>query len=219
MQNIFITLCGQCYANIKEIIKSVLDAVPSESKAVGWADVVIVLLICSTIIAIAFIIKSIIIKNKSLVNLTNDKENLKTQLSEEKSKNNEVMGTYRSKVLEFIEKEMCSCQKIYDTYNNGRKDELSALEKIKDSLADLKKMSYYNNDDIQQKLKDVEESLKQLTKSVPNLDDNLSDSIKSISELMEKGDVYFKQSPYLKVLNDFLKGNKNIDSVLSNDHS
>ena len=42
---------------------------------------------------------------------------------------------------------------------------------------------------------------------------------KFTGELMEKGDVYFKQSPYLKVLNDFLKGNKNIDSVLSNDHS
>lgn len=219
MQNIIITLCGQCGENINGIIKSVLDTLPSESKAIGWADVVVVFLICLTIVAIAFISKSIIVKKKSLVDLNNDNKKLREDLSKEKSKNDEVMATYRSKALEFIEKEMCSCQKIYDKYNKGRKDEISSLEQIKESIAGLKRMSYYNNGDIGKKLDNIEKSLSKLTESIPNLDNNLSDSIKSISELMGKGDVYFKQSPYLKVLNDFIKGNKNIDSVLSNDHS
>ena len=216
MQNVIILHCGECENIVKEIIQFMSNAISStENKGAGWSDVVIALLICGTIIILALISRAIISKKKSIDGLEKEKETLDQQLSKEKEKNDDTIATYRSKIIEFIEREMTSFQKIYNTYDKGRQDEKATLEQIKESVADLKKKSYYNSDDLQTKLQDIEKALKKLTEDICGHDKDLSDSIGSIKSIIEGKDTYFKQSPYLIILNEFLQGKNDINEFLN----
>lgn len=175
-----------------------------------WTNVVIWFMICIVIIWLAYLITS-------SVKMRKDKQDLELQLKKEKeklSKNDseqeEANAIYRSKVLDFMEKEMTSCEKIYHEQKK-QKEEIESL--IKKAYETINK---FENNSTQAELNELQTAVGNLSKALEEI--NLSELKASIDGLlgkMKNEKAVFADSSYLITLNSFLKGDKGIDSLFT----
>lgn len=122
----------------------------------------------------------------------------------------------QSKILEFMEKEMNSCDKINKVYKGveQEKKELEELaKKAKENIERIRPDNpYVINDDL---IKELKSSIENLDKSIKGKDlEKLEKAVDGFQDRMIKEKRFFAYSTYLKVLNRFLNENNDLKDIL-----
>lgn len=117
----------------------------------------------------------------------------------------------QSKILEFMEKEMNSCDKIYKGVEQEKKELEELAKKAKENIEGIHTDNPYAiNDDL---IKDLKSSIENLVNTIEGKDlEKLETTVNGLKDSMINEKQYFAQSTYLKVLNRFL--NDNLKDIL-----
>ena len=196
------------HANLGEI--TLTHKYITESNGCCRSNVVIWLIICVVIIWLAYIIKNFLNHRKDFEKQKTELEEAQKKLSEIDSKQEETNAIYRSKILDFLEKEMTSCEKIYHEQKKQNEKIESLIKKANEAI------NKFENNSTQAELNELQTAIGNLSKAIEEI--NLSELKKSIDALlgkMKNEKAVFADSAYLITLNSFLKGDKGIDSLLT----
>ena len=205
-----ITLCENCcnfYAKMVEKMDSATTAV--DISATNSSNSETAIIVCSSLICIAIITAIFLVLYHLIKNWHENYRDNRKRKWEENDRKKEVTSDYQSKIIDFIGKEMTSCEKIYNEQKKQNDEIHKLITKTEELIKNLQ------DDQTQQNLSNLEEAFKNLNDAVKELD--LSELKKSMDDLLtklkeQKG--VFANSSYLITLNSFLKGSNNIDEVL-----
>jgi len=185
----------------------------AESNGCGWTNVVIWLIICAVIIWLAYIVKDFLKERKDDEEQKDELKKAKQKLSEIDSKQEEINAIYRSKVLDFMEKEMSSCQKIHADLKTLLDENKKLTEQINQFLVKAEEES--NPFVTQTDIKALKDDLAKLQEKLEGIDlENIKASVDGLSDKMKKEQDYFANNPYLKVLSGFMNKKCDIPDLL-----
>lgn len=206
--------CGLCTETIKVIFQnSPTPPPPLPPKEMCCADVIIVSVICLTIIIIALVALSRFFELKKKKMDLAEKARQEKETREEIAKKEKDFSVYRSKILEYLEKEMSSCDNLYKDFKKKKDEENKLIEQIKKEWEVLMKVPGALKE------KDIErfsELLKELSFKIEAIKtDELKQSVDKLLETMKTKKYELKDNAYLIALNDFLNG-RTIDDLINN---
>lgn len=206
--------CGLCTETIKVIFQnSPTPPPPLPPKEMCCADVIIVSVICLTIIIIALVALSRFFELKKKKMDLAEKARQEKETREEIAKKEKDFSVYRSKILEYLEKEMSSCDNLYKDFKKKKDEENKLIEQIKKEWEVLMKVPGALKE------KDIErfsELLKELSFKIEAIKtDELKQSVDKLLETMKTKKYELKDNAYLIALNDFLNG-RTIDDLNNN---
>jgi uncharacterized membrane protein YgaE (UPF0421/DUF939 family) len=122
----------------------------------------------------------------------------------------------QSKILEFMEKEMNSCDKIYKVYKGveqEKKDLEELAKKAKENIERIRPDNpYVINDDL---IKELKSSIENLDKSIKGKDlEKLETAVNGLKDsLNNEKKCFVNSTTYLKVLNRFLNENNDLKDI------
>ena len=205
-----ITLCENCfnfYAKMAEKINTATTTV--DTNATNSYDLNIVTVICCSLICIVIISAISLVLYHLLKNWHENYRDKRKKRWEQIDQEKKATSEYQSKILDFIEKEMTSCEKIYNEQEKQNDEINNLINKIDLLIKDLK------DDQTQQNLSNLEDAIDNLRKAVSKIElPELKKSMNGLLTKLKEQKGVFANSSYLIILNSFLKGSNNIDEVL-----
>ena len=204
-----ITLCENCfnfYAKMAEKINTATTTV--DTNATNSYDLNIVTVICCSLICIVIISAISLVLYHLLKNWHENYRDKRKKRWEQNDREKKVTSEYQSKILDFIEKEMTSCEKIYNEQKKQNDEIHKLITKTEELIKNLQ------DDQTQQNLSNLKRAIKELRKAVSKLElTKLKDSMDTLLTKLKEQKGVFANSSYLITLNSFLKGDNNIDEV------
>lgn len=183
----------------------------AENNGCCWTNVVIWFIICAVIIWLAYIVKDFLTNRKDDEEQKDELKKAKQKLSEIDSKQEEINATYRSKVLDFMEKEVSSCQRIHADLKTLLDENKKLTKQINQFLVNAEKSPFVTQADIDTLKKDLAE----LEKTLENIDlASIKASVDGLSTEMKNEQNYFASNAYLKVLSGFMNKKCDIPELL-----
>lgn len=131
---------------------------------------------------------------------------------EEDLKSEKFKKECQSKILEYMEKEMKSCDSIYKAVEQEKKELEELTKQAKESIEKIKTYNYYvSNADL---IKELKSSIENLDKTLEKKDlEKLETTVNGLKDWMIKEKQFFANSTYLKVLNRFLNENNDLKDI------
>lgn len=132
---------------------------------------------------------------------------------EEASQSEKFKKECQSKILEFMEKEMASCDKICQGFEKPKKNVDRLIEQVN---GEIKKLQNNSEPDKDESVKKLVESVNKLDKTIKDTDlSKLKTSVEGLEAKMIDDKKFFANNTYLQVLNKFLKGENNLDDIFT----
>jgi len=205
-----ITLCENCFNFYAKMVEKFNTATTTvDTNATNSYDLNIVTVICYSLICIVIISAISLVLYHLLKNWHENYSDKRKKRWEQNDREKKATSEYQSKILDFIEKEMTSCEKIYNEQKKQNDEIHKLITKTEELIKNLQ------DDQTQQNLSNLENAIKELKDAVNKLElTKLKDSMDGLLTKLKEQKGVFANSSYLITLNSFLKGSNNIDEVL-----